>query len=119
MLALSHVILSLSARTGELSESPLLIKKTTQHLRDILPSRISSKHTNRHGELGVNHGSRSLIYRENLAMRSHEVKPGIAREIIDKKYIVAMAPFELKGAGPHILECIKSKGCSGMEVLVG
>jgi hypothetical protein len=104
MLALSHAILSVSARTGELSESPLLSKKTTQHLGDILSSRISSKHTNGRGELGVNHGSESLIYRENLATRSHKIKPSIAREIIDKKNIIAMAPFEPKGAGrtPYI-----------------
>jgi hypothetical protein len=61
MLALSHAILSVSARTGELSESPLLSKKTTQQLGDILSSRISSKKSNRRGELGVNHGSKSLI----------------------------------------------------------
>jgi hypothetical protein len=61
MLALSHAILSVSAEIGELSESPLLSEKTTQHLRDILSSEISSKNTNRHGELGVNHGSKSLI----------------------------------------------------------
>jgi hypothetical protein len=36
MLALSHAILSVSARTGELSESPLLSKKTSQHLGGIL-----------------------------------------------------------------------------------
>jgi hypothetical protein len=93
MLALSHAILSVSAGTGELSESPLLSKKTTQHLGGILSSRISSKNTNRRGELGVDHGSKSLIYGENLAMRSHEVKPGIASEIIDKYNIVAMAPL--------------------------
>jgi hypothetical protein len=92
MLALSHAILSVSAGTGELSESTLLSEKTTQHLGDILSSRISSKNTNRHEELGVNHGSKSLIYRENIATRSHEVKPGIAREISDKYNIVAMAP---------------------------
>jgi hypothetical protein len=103
MLVLSHTILSVSAGTGELSESPLLSEKTTQHLGDILSSRISSKNTNRHRELGVNHGSKSLIYRENLAMRSHEVKPGVAREIIDKYNIVAMAPL-LSEAGrtPYI-----------------
>jgi hypothetical protein len=38
MLALSHAILSMSAGTGELSESPLLSEKTTQHLGDILSS---------------------------------------------------------------------------------
>jgi hypothetical protein len=64
MLALSHAILSVSAGTGELGESPLLSEKTTQQLGDILSSRISSKNTNRRGELGVNHGSKSLIYRE-------------------------------------------------------
>jgi hypothetical protein len=84
VLALSHIILSVSARTGELSECLLLSKKTMQHMGDILPSRISAKHTDRRGELGVNHDSKSLIYRENLAMRSHELKPGISREIIDK-----------------------------------
>jgi hypothetical protein len=98
MLALSHAILSVSAGTRELSESPLLSEKTTQHLGDILPSRINSKNTNGHGELGVNHGSKSLIYRENLAMRSHEVKPGIAREIIDKYNMVAMSPLRSEGS---------------------
>jgi hypothetical protein len=116
MLALSHAILSVSARIGELSEIPLLSKKTTQHLGDILPSRISSKHTNRRGELGTNHGSKSLIYRENHAMRSHEVNLGISREIVNKYNIVAMTPFE---PDPHTSECIKSKGCSDTEVLVG
>jgi hypothetical protein len=67
----------------------------------------------------VNHGSKSLIYRENLATRSHEVKPGIAKEIIDKYNIVAMPPFKVKGAEPHTSECIKSKGRCDMEVLVG
>jgi hypothetical protein len=98
IFALSHAILSVSAGTGELSESPLLSEKTTQHLGDILSSRISSKNMNRHGELGVNHGSKSLIYGENLAMGSHEVKPGIAREIIDKYNIVAMAPLRSEGS---------------------
>jgi hypothetical protein len=53
---------------------------------------------NRRGELGVNHGSKSLIYGENLATISHEVKPGIAREIIDKYIIVAMAPLRSEGS---------------------
>jgi hypothetical protein len=75
---------------------------------------------NRRGELGVNHGSKSLIYRENLATRSHEVIPGIARDIIDKYNIVAMAPLRSEGSQtPYTLECIKSKGRSDMEVLVG
>jgi hypothetical protein len=42
-------------------------------------------------------------------MRSQEVKPGIARKIIDKYNIVAMASFEPKGDGTHTSECIKSK----------
>jgi hypothetical protein len=98
ILALSHAILSVSARRGELCESPLFSEKTTQHLGDILSSRISSKNMNRRGELGVNHGSKSLVYRENLATRSHEVKPGIAREIIDKYNIVAMASLRSEGS---------------------
>jgi hypothetical protein len=53
--------------------------------------------------MGVNHGSKSLIYRENLATRSHEVNPGIVREIIDKKNIVAMAPLRTEESGtPYI-----------------
>jgi hypothetical protein len=96
MLALSHAILSMSARTGELSKSPLLSEKSTQHLGDIHPSRISLKDTNRCRELGVDHDRKWLIDRENLAMRSHEVNPSIAREIIDKNNILAMAPFRTK-----------------------
>jgi hypothetical protein len=97
MLVLSHAILSVSARTGELSDSPLLSEKPTQHLGDILSSKISSKNMDRRGELGVNHGSKSLIYRENLATRSHEVNSCIAREIINKYNIVAMAPLRSEG----------------------
>jgi hypothetical protein len=98
MLVLSHTILSVSARTGELSESPLLSKKTTQHLGDIPPNRVSPKYTNGCGELGVNHGDKLLIYRENLAMRSHEINPSIAREVIDKYNILVMAPFRSEGS---------------------
>jgi hypothetical protein len=53
---------------------------------------------NRHGEVGVNHGRKSLIDRENLATRSHEVKLGIAREIIDKNNLVTMAPLRTEGS---------------------
>jgi hypothetical protein len=41
MLALNHAILSMSTRIGELSESPLLSKKTTQYLGDILPVELA------------------------------------------------------------------------------
>jgi hypothetical protein len=109
MLALSHAILSVSAGTGELSKSPLLSEKTTQHLGNILSSRISSKNTNRRGELGMNHGSKSLIYRENLATRSHEVNPGIAREIIHKYNIVAMAPLQSKGSRTPYIRMYQNK----------
>jgi hypothetical protein len=66
MFALSHTILSVSTRTRELGKSTLLSKKTTQQLGDILASRISMEHTNRRGKLSVNHGSKTLIIRENL-----------------------------------------------------
>jgi hypothetical protein len=79
-------------------ESPLLSKKTMQHLGDILPSRVSLKHTNRRGELNVNHGSKSLIYRENLATISHEINPSIAREVIDKYNTIVVAPFRSEGS---------------------
>jgi hypothetical protein len=38
MLVLSHAILSVSARIGELSESPLLSKKTTHYLETYSPT---------------------------------------------------------------------------------
>jgi hypothetical protein len=98
MLVLSHTILSMSARTGELSESPLLSKKHHATSGRHTPSRVSLKYTNGCGELGVNHGSKLLIYRENLATRSHEINPSIAREVIDKYNILAMAPFQSEGS---------------------
>jgi hypothetical protein len=85
MLLLSHAILSTSARTGEPSESPCSARK-----------RVNPKHMNRLGELGVHHDRKSLIYRENLATRSHEIKRSIAR-VIDKYNIVAMALLRSKG----------------------
>jgi hypothetical protein len=97
ILALNHAIL----RTRELGKSTLLSKKTTQHQGDILTSRVSSKHTNRFGILSMDHGSKTLIYRENLAARCHKVEPSVAREVINKYNIVMMAPFEVKGDGPH------------------
>jgi hypothetical protein len=119
ILALSHAILSVSSRIGELSESPLLREKTAQHLEDILPRRISLKHMSRSRELGVNHGSKALIYRENLATRSHEVKLGIAREIIDKKNIVVMAPLRTEGSRTPYIRMYQIKRTSNIEVLVG
>jgi hypothetical protein len=50
MLAVSHAILSVSSRTRELSESTILNKKATQHLRELLASRVGSKHASRHGK---------------------------------------------------------------------
>jgi hypothetical protein len=96
MLALSHAILGMGARAGELGKSALLSKKTTQQLGDILTSRISPKDTYRRGKLSMDHGSKTLIYRENLAARSHKINPSVAREVIDKKNIVAVAPLGSK-----------------------
>jgi hypothetical protein len=69
MFALSMPFLSVSTQTKELGKSTLLSKKTTQQLGDILASRISTEHTNRRGKLSVNHGSKTLIIRENLTAR--------------------------------------------------
>jgi hypothetical protein len=98
MLALSNAILSVSTRTRELGESTLFGKKTTQHLGDILTSRVSTKNTDGRGKLGVNHGSKSLVYGENLTARFHQIKPSIAREVINKKNIVAMTTFRIEGS---------------------
>jgi hypothetical protein len=96
MLALSHAILGMGARAGELGKSALLSKKITQQLGDVLTSRISPKDTYRRGKLSVDHGSKTLIYQENLATRSHKINPSVAREVIDKKNIVAVAPLGSK-----------------------
>jgi hypothetical protein len=93
MLALSHTILSMSTRTRKLSKSTLLGKKSAQGMRDILSSRICTKDTNRSGELGMNHGSKSLINRQDLTTRRHEIYPSVTREIIYKENIVAMSSF--------------------------
>ena len=61
MLALSHAILSMSTSTWQLGKSTLLSKDSMQHLGDILSSKVSTEHTNRHSELSVNHGSKRLI----------------------------------------------------------
>jgi hypothetical protein len=90
-----------SARIGELSKSLLLNEKITQGLGDVLLSRVSPKQTNRWGELSVNHGSKILIYRENLAAISHKVNPRVVREAINKYNIILMPPpFKVKGADP-------------------
>jgi hypothetical protein len=51
----------------------------------------------------MDHGGKTLIYRENLAARSHKIDPSVTREVIDKKNIVALAPLGSKGSGgPYI-----------------
>jgi hypothetical protein len=48
-------------------------------------------------------GSKTLIYRDNLTARSHKTDPSVAREIIDKNNVVALAPLGSKGSGtPYI-----------------
>jgi len=98
MLTLSNTILSMGTRTRELGKSTLLGKETTQHLGDILTSRVSTKNTDGRGKLGVNHGSKSLVYGENLTARFHQIEPSIAREVINKKNIVAMTTFRIEGS---------------------
>ena len=53
MLTLGDTILSMRTGTRKLSKGALLSKNTTQVLRDILTSRISTKHTNGRGILSV------------------------------------------------------------------
>jgi hypothetical protein len=71
---------------------------------DILASRICTKHTNGTGELGMNHGSKFLINRQDLTTRRHEIYPSVARKIIYKENIVAVTPFDMKGVGPQTSE---------------
>ena len=84
VLALINTILSMGNRTRELGESILLGKKTTQYMKDILTSQVSTEETNGRRKLGVNHGNKSLVYRKNLAMRFHKIEPSVVREIINK-----------------------------------
>jgi hypothetical protein len=107
MLALSHAILSMSTRTRELSKSTLLSKKSAQCMGDLLASKTCMKHTNRSRELGMNHGSKFLIDRQDLTMRRHEIYPGVARKIIYKDNIVAMTPFQREGSRTPNIEVNK------------
>jgi hypothetical protein len=73
MLTLSNAILSMAARTRELSKSALLSKNTTQLLGDILTSRVSTEHMNRCRKLSEDHSRKTLIYREDLTARTHKI----------------------------------------------
>src|SRR3954465_14944902 len=84
MLTLSNAILGMGARTGELRKSALLSKDTSQHLGDILTSRISTKHTNGGRILSTDHGRKTLIYGEHLTTRAHKIQPSVPRKIIDE-----------------------------------
>jgi hypothetical protein len=84
MLTLSNGILSMCARTGELSESALLSKNTTQLLGDILTSRVSTEHMNRCRKLSEDHDRKTLIYGEHLTARTHKIQPSVPAKIIYK-----------------------------------
>jgi hypothetical protein len=57
MFALSHAILSVSARSGE-----------NHAISGRYTSRVRPKHMNRLGELGMNHGDKPLIDRERTSL---------------------------------------------------
>src|SRR4051812_36155654 len=80
MLTLSNAILGMCARTGELSKGALLSKNTSQHLGDILTSRISTKHTNVGRILSTDHGRKTLIYGEHFTARAHKIQPSVPRK---------------------------------------
>jgi hypothetical protein len=84
MLTLSNAILSMGARTGELSKSALLSKNTTQLLGDILTSRVSTEYTNRCRKLREDHSRKTLIYGEHLTTRTHKIQPSVPGKIIYK-----------------------------------
>lgn len=63
MFALINAILSMSTRTRELSKCALLSKESTQHMREILTSKICTEDTDRSGKLGMNHGAKLLTDR--------------------------------------------------------
>src|SRR3954467_5082311 len=88
MFAFRNTVLSMGTRARELGESALFRKKATQHVGYILTSRISTQDTNRHGKLGVNHGSKALVDRENLTASFHKIEPSVAREIINNENII-------------------------------
>jgi hypothetical protein len=77
MLTLGNTILSMCIGTRKLSKGALLSKNTTQVLRDILTSRISTEHMNGQGILSVDHGRKALKNREHLTARAHKKQPGV------------------------------------------
>jgi hypothetical protein len=84
MLTLSNAILSMFARTGELSKSALLSKNTTQLLGDILTGRVSTEHMSRCRKQSEDHGRKTLIYGEHLTARTHKIQPSVPGKIIYK-----------------------------------
>jgi hypothetical protein len=82
MLTLNNAILSMRTGTGELSESALFNKNTTQQLGDILTSRVSTKHMNGCKILSADHGHKMLIYGEHLTARAHKIQPSVPGKII-------------------------------------
>jgi hypothetical protein len=64
---------------------------------DILPDRDNPKHTNWHGELGVNNGSKTHIDRGPHS-RSHKVNLRVAKEVTDKYNLVEMTPLQSEGS---------------------
>src|SRR4051812_32128181 len=77
VLTLSNAILGMCAGTRELSEGTLLSKNTSQHLGDILTSRINTKHTNGCRILSMDHGRKTLIYGEHFTARAHKIQPSV------------------------------------------
>jgi hypothetical protein len=84
MLMLNNAILSMGARTRELSKSALLSKNTTQLLGDILTSRVSMEHMNRCRKLSEDHSRKTLIYGEDLTAGTHKIQPSVPGKIIYK-----------------------------------
>jgi hypothetical protein len=87
-------------------------------MRDILASRICTKHMNRSEELGMNHGSKFLIDKQDLTTRRHEIYPSVTRKIIYKENMVSMTPFRREGSWTPNIGVNKIKRMLGHRLTV-
>ena len=90
MLALSHPVLGMGPRTGELRQGALRGEESTEGLGEVLTTRIRPEGLDRGGELGVDHGSKGAIMRQELATMMHKINPSETSAVIHKYNIISI-----------------------------
>jgi len=103
MFAFSNTILSMNARTRELSKSTLRGQKLAKNIRQILTTRVGTKNSNRSRKLCVNHAHKRLVNGTQLRIIFHKINPNITGMIINKNDIIFVTTLCSKGCrAPYI-----------------